>query len=184
MKSTKLATHKNYHRYGIISFVACILLLQKPSRSSKPKDHTSHLQRRLHLWNEGDLGELLRECRAIQSHLPRVFTDAKLARSFANLMFEGKTSAVIKLLTGYKRDRPLKLTDIADPSNPSVLVHDVLKDKHPKAQPLCRDCLVTADYESTPFHPVLFDALNGSLIRSATLQTFGAPEPSGMNARG
>ena len=36
-------------------FAACILLLQKPSRSSKPRDHTSHLQRRLQLWNEGDI---------------------------------------------------------------------------------------------------------------------------------
>ena len=96
-------------------------------------------------------------------------------------MFEGKTSAAIKLLTGQKRGRLLQLTDIADPSNPSVLVHDVLKDKHPPAQPLWRDCLVTADPESTP---VLFDALNGSLIRFAALQTFGAPGPSGVDARG
>ena len=90
----------------------------------------------------------------------------------------------IKLLTGQKRGWLLQLTDIADPSNPSVLVLDVLKDKHPPAQPLRRDCLVTADPESTPFHPVLFDALNGSLIRSAALRTFGAPGPSGVDARG
>ena len=75
-------------------FVACILLLQKPSCSSKPRDHTSHLQRRLQLWKEGDISGLLEECRAIQSRLTRVSTptsDSKLARSFANLMFEGKT---------------------------------------------------------------------------------------------
>ena len=59
----------------------------------------------------------------------------------------------------------------------------MLKDKHTPAQPLQRDCLVTADPESTPFHPVLFDALNSSLIRSAALQTFGAPGPSGVDAR-
>ena len=168
-------------------FVACVLLLQKPSRTSKPKDHTSHLQRRLQLWHKGDLGELLKECRAIQSRLPRDFTptsDAKLARSFANLMFEGKTSAATKLLTGHQRGGLLRPTDIADPSNPAVLVRDVLRDKHPPAQPLRRDCLVTADSEPTPFHPVLFEALNGSLIRSAALRTFGAPGPSGVDARG
>ena len=38
--------------------VACVLL-QKPSRTSKPKDHTSHLQRCLQLWHDGYLGELL-----------------------------------------------------------------------------------------------------------------------------
>ena len=98
-------------------------------------------------------------------------------------MFEGKTSAAIKLLTGHKRGGLLKLTDTADPSNPSVLVHDVLRDKHPPAQPLWQDFLVTADPESSPFHLVLFDALNGALIHSAALRTFGAPGPSGVDAR-
>ena len=33
--------------------VAPILLLQKPSRTSKSKDHVNHLQRRLDLWDKG-----------------------------------------------------------------------------------------------------------------------------------
>ena len=112
--------------------------MQKPPHTSKPKDHTSHLCCHLQLWHEGNLGELLGECHAIQSRLPHdsaPTSDAKLARSFANLMFEGKTScsAAIKLLTGHTQGGLLKLTDTADPSNPSVLVHDVLRDKHPIA---------------------------------------------------
>ena len=43
---------------------------------------------------------------------------------------------------------------------------------------------MTTDPESTPFHPVLLEVLNGSLIRSAALQTFGVPGPSGVDARG
>ena len=85
-------------------FVACVLLLQKPSRTSKPKDHAAHLERRLLLWHEGKLKDLIVEGRAIQSRLPKVSTsmsDAQVARSFASVMFEGKTSAAIKLLTGY-----------------------------------------------------------------------------------
>ena len=35
------------------SFVMQILLLQKPSRKSKSKDHVNHLKRRLELWKQG-----------------------------------------------------------------------------------------------------------------------------------
>ena len=37
------------------SFVMQILLLQKPSKKSKSKDHISHLKRRLELWKQGDI---------------------------------------------------------------------------------------------------------------------------------
>ena len=45
------------------------LVLQKPHRSSKPKDHASSLERRMKLWEQGDLAELLKEGRAIQKRL-------------------------------------------------------------------------------------------------------------------
>ena len=32
-----------------------ILLLQKPSKNSKSKDHVKHLKRRLDLWSAGDI---------------------------------------------------------------------------------------------------------------------------------
>ena len=123
----------------------------------------------MQFWYEGNLEELLGECRAIQSRLPCDSTPTSDAKLAVNLMFEGKTSAAIKLLTGHKRGGPLKPTDIADPSNPAVSVGDVSKDKHPPAQSLWRECLVTTDSESTPFHPVLFEVLNRSLIHSAAL---------------
>ena len=42
-----------------------ILLLQKPARKSKAKDHISCLERRLDTWQIGNLNELLREGRTI-----------------------------------------------------------------------------------------------------------------------
>ncbi len=42
------------------------LVLQKPSRTSKIKDHIKHLKRRMDLWKEGDI---LNEGRCIQRHL-------------------------------------------------------------------------------------------------------------------
>ena len=63
------------------------LLLQKPHRSSKVKEHIHCLECRLKLWTEGDLDGLLREGCTIQRRLPNLPRDPKLdqqlARSFA-----------------------------------------------------------------------------------------------------
>ena len=45
-----------------------ILILQKPSKSSKVKDHIKCLNKRLLLWNDGDLEKLLLKGRAILLH--------------------------------------------------------------------------------------------------------------------
>ena len=39
--------------------VAPILLLQKPYRTSKSKDHVKHLQRRLDMWHNGEIESLI-----------------------------------------------------------------------------------------------------------------------------
>jgi len=46
------------------------LLLQKPKRNSKAKEHTEVLKRRLLTWKNGDIDSLVREARFIQSNLP------------------------------------------------------------------------------------------------------------------
>ena len=43
------------------------LLLQKPSKDLKAKDHTKALEKRLQLWTDGHLAELLKEDETIQS---------------------------------------------------------------------------------------------------------------------
>ena len=114
-------------------------MTQKPFRTSEPKDHSIHLECRLSLWLEGKIEDLVVESRAIQSRLPKLSastSDAQMARSFANLMFAGKTSAAIKLITGYKRGGLLQLDVPVDLADPGRLVRDVLTDKHPPAQPL------------------------------------------------
>ena len=58
-----------------------------------------------------------------------------------------------------------------------------LKEKQPPAQPLSQDCLISEVSESAPFHPIIFEALNGPMLQSAALWTFGAAGPSGVNAR-
>ena len=45
-----------------------VLLLQKPSRKSKARDHFIALERRLKLWDEGNINELLEESKEIQGN--------------------------------------------------------------------------------------------------------------------
>ena len=46
------------------------LLLQKPSKNSKSKDHTRYLQKRLGQWKRGELKDLISEGEAIQERMP------------------------------------------------------------------------------------------------------------------
>lgn len=79
------------------------LLLQRPHRKSKTKDHIACLTRRMALWREGEIYSLLVEGKTLQQRLPQVTArqqdTQQLARSFANLMFEGKIKAALQLLS-------------------------------------------------------------------------------------
>ena len=81
------------------------LLLQKPSASSKAKDHIQCLDRRLKLWREGDINSLVQKERAIQSRFSRNMqkTEAQTALIFAKLMREGKVKAVLRHVSNQSR---------------------------------------------------------------------------------
>ena len=86
-------------------------------------------------------------------------------------------------ITGRHRGGLLRLDDPADPTFPSVSVNDVLKQKHPQAQLLFPDCVVSGANVPPRVYPVIFDGLQGSLVRSAALRTFGAAGPSGVDVK-
>ena len=89
------------------------LLLQKPHRSSKAKEHTQCLERRMKLWIEGDLDELLREGCTIQQRLQRSprrpRSEQQLAHTFAKLMMEGKVRAALRLISKQEGGPPIAL---------------------------------------------------------------------------
>ena len=132
--------------------VACILLLQQPHLKSKSRVNATHLIRRLKLWKDGKIDELLFEGRSIQQRLHianRSHTakrspdkDSRLARSFANLMFQGKTKDAIRLITENNRGRILLPDDVLSPGTPdSPTVFEALKSKHLPAQPRVDDAI-------------------------------------------
>lgn len=161
-----------------------ILLLQKPNRTSKVKEHTDSLKKRLKTWKEGNLNDLVLEGRTIQRRLPeqhRPKTKDSLSRSFSNLMFAGKTKAALDLLTRNDGGGVLHLADPSNPSTPdSATVREVLDSKHPKGQAAHANLILPSD--PPEIHPVIFDAINASTIQSAALRTTGSAGPSGLDA--
>ena len=128
------------------TIVLPILLLQKPSRISKTKDHVKCLERRLQHWLNGDLEELTREGRTIQQRLPKgghARASPNLAQTFSNLMFKGKCKAALDLLSDSGKGGVLHLDAHINPDDPSSLsVREALLQKHPPAQQVCPECIV------------------------------------------
>ena len=169
----------------------CALLLQKPNRTSKSKDHVACLERRMTLWRAGDLEDLLQEGQTIQRRLStskrtkREEAD-ELKQMFAREMSKGNTKAALRTLSKECRGTVLNLNDIvlsSDGTRATVL--DILKSKHPPSGgPPDPDTLIDAAFNPPVVHPVIFDSIQGQTIRSAALHTSGAAGPSGIDAWG
>ena len=150
------------------------LLLQKPSKESKSKDHVTALKRRLISWKEGDILGLLRECGTIQSRIklsaPKNTTEATSKR-FANLMKQGKMNAAVKLLTSSMQGGILNL---------DTETMNLLRAKHPEPTPSSEEAIY--NHQAPEVHPVVFEAINAESIRKAALNTHGGAGPSGVDA--
>ena len=158
-----------------------ILLLQKPSRSSKSRDHTTCLERRLKTWKAGDFDNLLLEGRTIQQRLgsrkrPQEEPD-QLARAFSNLMLKGNTKAALRLISEGSRGGILHLSDTAlSHGDESQSVLDILKSKHPSGQPVDPTTLV--DKVNDPPATLLF--LTASMGRPYAQQPYALKEQPGL----
>ena len=90
------------------------LLLQKPSKISKTKSHLNALERRIDLWSNGKIDELLFEGEIIQSRLLNINTSksiGELSKKFALLMEKGYVNGALKLLTSNISNGMLPLND-------------------------------------------------------------------------
>ena len=168
------------HFYNIaikIAMTMPALLLQKPSYKSTSKQHSACLARRLLLWEQGDFDSLLKEGRSIQSkiqtNLNDQFSTERIAKTFANLMMQGKVTSAIKMLDKSKCGGVL-------PLNNDTL--SALKQKHPDAQPSNSEVLL--DGELPFFDPIVFSTIDESTIMKAASRTRGASGPSGMDGEG
>ena len=168
------------------------LILQKPHCSSKKKEHIKCIERCMQLWKDGNLDDLLKEGQTIQQHLHKPTRDQRsekqLARSFSKLRMEGKVRAALRLIAQQEGDAPMEIDQTAsrDSNGTTQTVLDILKLKHPEGKPVRApviDGSANSISQEEP-HPVIFERITGSLIRTMVLRTEGAAGPSGLDAQG
>ena len=131
-------------------------------------------------WLDGDLDDLLLVGRTLQQRIPKSYprdNQKRLAQSFAHLMFQGKTKAALRLLTDQAKGGVLRLSNPVDEQR---TVRDILTEKPPSGQPAHPDSIIKDNPPDV--HPVLFESIDASMIRSAALKTTGAAGLSGLDA--
>ena len=158
------------------------LLLQKPSRRSKTKEHVCHLKRRLDLWSNGDIQQLLDEGRCIQARLISRVAPGKNdvdGHIFRSLMAQGKVHSALSYLSRDQTGGILGLDDII-PQSQGLTTRDILRDKHPPGIPACPESLLPDCVESV--NPIIYSDLDAECILQAALHTQGAAGLSGLDA--
>ena len=121
-----------------------ILLLQKPSKRSKTKDHICHLKQRFDLWSIGDFGQLLDEGRCIQARMMSQRAPGKNdvdGHIFRSLMAQGKVRSALSYLSREQTGGVLGLDEII-PQSQGLTTRDVLRDEHPPGKPVCPESLL------------------------------------------
>ena len=76
------------------------LILQKPAKNSKRKEHISHVERRLCMWKNGEFEDLINEGKAIQRRIvsSRKTKQRSITKTCTNLILQGKIKAACKLM--------------------------------------------------------------------------------------
>ena len=144
------------------------LMLQKPSKSSKAKDHCKYLQKVLLPWEKGNLRALLSECLKIQKRLAisKQKSMINLTKSFTNLMLSGKFTQASKLI---KR------------TNSGLLQMDdevkvLLLNKHPRASSADYNCLLSGPEEKV--EEVIFESIDSDLVYKTAKMINGSGGPT------
>ena len=152
------------------------LLLKKPSRESKSKDHLMSLENRMKLWHAGEIMELLKEVETIQKDL-RVSntpsTIAEISKKFTREMRKGNINSAMKLLADNMQNGILPLND--------QTLHQI-KQKHPHGKDAHPEVLLPDIPEE--IHPIKFHSIDAESVKKAILKTKGAAGPSGLDADG
>ena len=157
-----------------VFMVVPVIMLQKPSTKSKARDHVNALSRRMDLWQAGELIELLREGKIIQSKLASAKRKSPkdISQIFSRLMLLGKVSAALKFLNESSQNGVI-------PTSPEVI--DLLKEKHPPAEPIQHGSLIQGPLYNK-VDSIHFAVIDEQAILKAAMQTKGSCGPSHVDS--
>ena len=147
-----------------------MILLQKPSASSKAKDHSQALIRRMEWFKNGDYSRLLSECRNIQRQLRPKKSTANMSKTFAKLVMQGKINAALRFLSDESYGGVLPLSE-------EVL--QSLRDKHPSQAEMKPNSLLYGPIADLRNVPIAIDEQD--ILATAKILK-GAAGPSGLHA--
>ena len=111
-------------------------MLQKPSRKSKAKENSEYLAKRLILWSEGKIKNLIAESKEIQKKVKEQFdkkTELK-EQAFCRLMLLGKVGQAMKYINN--EDQTLGVHVLSE------TIKDLLQLKHPKGREAAAEILL------------------------------------------
>ena len=187
-----------FHSYAEDSAMECIalkaafllplLVLQKPHRRSKSRDHVCVLECRMQLWHDGSFEDLLREGKAIQKRFTGgscIKRKEDLITTFSRYMFEGKVRAAMQILNNQelKVGQPLSISSPLSELDPSQgSVYSALVEKRP-APPLVspsHSLLTETPPPDCESHSVIFDQIDGVLIHQLILRMDEVAGPGWM----
>ena len=137
------------------------------------------IARQLKQWQDGDLDGLYNEGKALQMRLlkgSRRKTKTE-AQKFNKLINTGKISSAIAKLTDTSKG-VLSLDEIVK----GKTVEQTPVAKHPPSEPINENYITPVSNETIPFHPSIFDQINGQPIKKAAMRTHGSHGPSGLDA--
>ena len=149
------------------------LLLQKPAKRSKTAQHVEALKRRLPLWTEGKIDELLREGKTIQQRIKRNKQSKEhIEQVFVRLMFQGKVSAAMRWIG----------TSATGLLSASTEVISELVRKHPTGKHADPHSILKGPVDKV--EQVIFEEIDGQLIQTCVKKIDGAAGPSGLDSDG
>ena len=146
------------------------IMLQKPSAKSKNQDHMRYLTKRLEMWKNGQLKELMSECEEIQSRLQRQLDQRQEStlKGFTRLMLMGKVAQALKLVN--------EQNNIAGVHKLDENVVTILESKHPDGEELNEEALLPQ--ANVRVEEVTFEEIDGSKVLKAIEDMTGSGGPT------
>ena len=171
VRDTELAPHALK-----IMFIMPKLFFQKTYRNSSNREDKEALFRRVEWWKKNELDEVLEEARASREGIKPTKRKQNgredRARRFGDLMRTGKVAPAIRSITKEGTDGLLAITEETK---------KLLEEKHP--EPSEREGLRFRGEFRRP-NPVIYECINGEMIRKKANSTKGSAGPSGLDAEG